>query len=275
MYIFSTSSETAYTSLIYSMHMCTNYMQTGYSSHFASNSARSFAKIHVRIRSRSEIEGYSHAHAPSVATAIEKKMAEDNLLQVLESYEKTRIEIGETFMKQCLEAATLSDNPQCVGKLVKLGAKNIDECLAFAEKKGIVNSATAMLLLMKAALTGDKTLLPLNPSFVRAASSSLEQETKRCLSEHVTRAIRSGKVSTTDALEVAQRTGQHAVKRELLLSTNVNKESGIVDWSKLRLCALDVQLLLNLCNWLRKFDLSANMLTRVPEEVNLLSKVSL
>ena len=82
-------------------------------------------------------------------------MAEDNLLQVLEGYEKRRIEMGETFMKQCLEAATLSDNPQCVGKLVKMGAKNIDECL---EKKGVVNSATAMLLLMKAALTGDKML---------------------------------------------------------------------------------------------------------------------
>ena len=46
-----------------------------------------------------------------------------------EGYEKTRIEIGGTFMKQCLEAATLSDKPQCVGKLVKMGAKNIDECL--------------------------------------------------------------------------------------------------------------------------------------------------
>ena len=201
-------------------------------------------------------------------------MAEDNLLQVLEGYERTRIEIGGTFMKQCLEAATLSDNPQCVGKLVKMGAKNIDECLALAEKKGIVNSATAMLLLMKAALTGDKTLLPLNPSFVRAAS---EQEITSCsqLSEHVTQAVCSGKISTTDALAVAQRTGQHAVKRDLLLSTNVNKESGIVVWSKLRLFALDVQLLQSLCDWLRKLDLSANMLTRVPEEVHLLSKVSL
>ena len=204
------------------------------------------------------------------------KMAEDNLLQLLEGYEKTHIEIGQTFMKQCLEAATLSDNPQCVGKLVKMGARNIDECLALSEKKGIVNSGTAMLLLMKAALTGDKTLLPLNPSFVRAASSSLEQEIKSCSNEHdiVTQAVRSGKMSTTDALEVAQRNGQHAVKRELLLSTNVNKESGIVDWSKLRLCSLDVQLLRNLCDWVRKLDLSANMLTGVPKEVHLLSKVS-
>ena len=204
-----------------------------------------------------------------------KKMAEDNLLQVLERYEKTRIEIGGTFMKQCLEAATLSDNPQCVGKLVKMGAKNIDECLALAEKKSIVNSATAMLLLMKAALTGDKTLLPLNPSFVRAASLSLEQEIKSCSNEHVTRSVHSGKISTTDALAVAQRTGQHAVKRELLLSTNINKESGIVDLSNLHLFSLDVQLLKSLCDCVRILELSANMLTRVPEEVNLLSKVSL
>ena len=119
-------------------------------------------------------------------------------------------------------------------------------------------------------------MLPLNPNFVRAASSSLEQEIKSCLSiDCATQAVHSGKISTTDALEVAQRTGQHAVKRELLLSTNVNKESGIVDWSKLHLFALDVQLLKNLCDWVRKLELSANMLTRVPEEVHLLSKVRL
>ena len=192
-------------------------------------------------------------------------MGEDNLLQVLEGYEKARIEIGETFMKQSLEAATLSDNHECIGKLIKMGAKNIDECLALARKKGIINAATAMLLLMKAASTGDKTLLSL-----RAASSSMEEEVTGCANKHVTEAIRSGKMSTNYALEVAQRAGQHVVKRELLLSTKVNKANGIVN-----LC-LDKKLLHSVCDWLTwKLDLSANVLTRLPEEVNLLSKVSL
>ena len=97
---------------------------------------------------------------------------QDNLLQVIEGYERTHIEMGETFMRQSLEAATLSDNHECVAKLVKLGAKNIDECLALAKEKGGVTKATAMLLLMKAALTGDKTVLPM-ASFDRVTSSTL------------------------------------------------------------------------------------------------------
>ena len=206
-----------------------------------------------------------------VIKAQEEEMAEDNLLQVLEGYEKARIEIGETFMKQSLEAATLSDNHECIGKLVQMGAKNIDECLALAKKNGIINAATAMLLLMKAASIGDKTLLSL-----RAASSSMEEEVTGCANKHVTEAIRSGKMSTNYALEVAQRAGQHVVKRELLLSTKVDKANGIVNWSKLRLLSLDKQLLCSVCDWLTwKLDLSANVLTRLPEEVNLLSKVSL
>ena len=97
-------------------------------------------------------------------------MAEDNLREVLESYERERIDLGETFMKQCLVAATLTDNHECIGKLVKMGAKNIDECLTLAKEEELTN-ATTMLMLMKAALTGDKLHLP-----NEEASSSVEHE---------------------------------------------------------------------------------------------------
>ena len=196
-------------------------------------------------------------------------MAEDNLLQVLEGYETTRIAIGETFMKQCLEAAALSDNHQCVGKLVKMGAKNIHDCLALADKKRVVN-AKAMLLLMKAALTGDKTLLP------NYRAARLEQELWQAgmnTDNDLQTSVSQGRISTIDALEVAQRTGHHRVKRELLLLTKVDKIKGAVDWSEVRLLSLDVQLLNTLYDWVTKLDLSTNILKRIPAEICLLNKV--
>ena len=231
------------------------------------------------IRALCPFYAYTHACSAYMCdadTAI--NMAhQDNLLQVIEGYERNGFEMGETFMRQSLEAATLSDNHECVAKLVKLGAKNIDECLALAAKeKGGVTNATAMLLLMKAALTGDKTLLPM-ASFDRVTSSTLEQELRGCsqTTDLVTESVEEGEISTSVALEVAQRSGQHGVKRALLLSTKVDRIKESVDWSKLRLVGLDVQLLHSLCDWLKRLDLSGNMLKRVPEEMSLLSKVRL
>ena len=82
-----------------------------------------------------------------------------------------------------------------------------------------------------------------------------------------------GKVSTSYAFEVAQRAGHHSVKREILLLKAVYRR--IVDWSNLRLLSLDVQLIQRICHQLRYLNLSGNMLARIPEEINLLSKVSL
>ena len=55
-------------------------------------------------------------------------MANDNLQQVLEGYEQERIQLGVKFLKQALVAATLNDNHECIGKLIKMGATNTDEC---------------------------------------------------------------------------------------------------------------------------------------------------
>jgi hypothetical protein len=85
-------------------------------------------------------------------------MATDNLLQVLEGYDLERIPLEVQFLNQALVAATDIDNHECIGKLIKMGATNIDECIQLAKEKVKINAA-AMLILSKVGLTGDKTML--------------------------------------------------------------------------------------------------------------------
>ena len=199
-------------------------------------------------------------------------MATDNLLQVLEGYEQERIQLGVTFLNQALVAATLNDNHACIGKLIKMGATNIDECIQLAKEKGQIN-ATAMLILLKAALTGDRTMLhifgdaSLNPEF---ASLSLTSE----FNSKMNRAVERRAISTVHPLEVAQQTGQHSVVYELLLLTRIKKSSGSVDWSSLHLVSIDKYLIEKMCNWVTRLNLASNRLKSIPAEIEMLVKVS-
>ena len=193
----------------------------------------------------------------------------DNLHQVLESYEQEHIQLEENFLNQALVAATLNDNHECIGKLIKMGAKNIDECIQITQEIGLVK-AKAMLSLLKAALTGEKVLchqaevdLELTPA--RAAVLVNDQE--------VTKVVLSGEVSTLIPLQLAQQCGQHSTRRDILMLTQINKHRGHVDWSKLNLVSLDVQLLECTHSWLKEFKLSSNMLKSVPAEVKMLNEV--
>ena len=198
-------------------------------------------------------------------------MATDNLLQVLEGYEQERIQLGLTFLNQALVAATLNDNHECIGKLIKMGATNMDECIELAKEKGQVN-ATAMLIMLKAGLTGDRTMLhvfgdaSLNPEF---ASLSLTSE----FNSKMNRAIERRVISTVHPLEVAQRTGHHSVVYELLLLTRIEKSSGSVDWSSLHLVSIDRYLIKKICDWITKLNLASNRLKSIPAEIKMLVKV--
>ena len=198
-------------------------------------------------------------------------MATDNLLQVLEGYEQERIQLGLTFLNQALVAATLNDNHECIGKLIKMGATNMDECIQLAKEKGQVN-ATAMLILLKAALTGDRIMLHVfgdvsfNPEF---ASLCLTGE----FNSKMNRAIESRVISTVQPVEVAQRTGHHSVVYELLLLTRIEKSSGSVDWSCLHLVSIDKHLIKKICDWTTKLNLASNRLKSIPVEIEMLVKV--
>ena len=203
----------------------------------------------------------------------------DNLRQVLEGYEQQRIQLGLKFLNQALIAATLNDNHECIGKLIKMGARNVDECIQLAKEKRLVN-ATAMLLLMRAALTGNETFLKaqINQSFPARIlhqelpeSDSLEHSFLR----KVILTVRCGdRLSTFDAVEVAQQNGQYSMCRKLMTLTGINRHEECVNWSKLGLVSIDVQLL-EMCNWLTDLDLSANRLSTIPSGIGILSKVRL
>ena len=206
-------------------------------------------------------------------------MANDNLQQVLESYEQERIQLGVKFLKQALVAATLNDNHECIGKLIKMGATNTDECIQLAKEKGVIN-ATAMLLLMRAALTGDEVLLRKLVNLSLPAHAFLDNIMPNDLEFNLLRQVYktvlfSGRLSSMDPLEVAQQRGQHSVHRKLMMLTNVSMVNGCVDWSKLNLVYMDTQLLEKVCKWLKELNLSANKLCIIPSEIGILSRVRL
>ena len=204
-------------------------------------------------------------------------MATDNLLQVLEGYEHERIELGVTFLNQALVAATLNDNHECVGKLIKMGATNIDECIQLAKEKGIIN-ATAMLMLLKAALTGDKSWLSvfgdavLSPEFVARLNQIMSADTE--VKSDINRAIGRQKISTIYPLEIAQQNGHHSVVYELLLLSHNKALSGSVNWNNLCLTSFDNRLIKKMYNWVRVLDLSSNKIRSIPGEIGILTEVS-
>ena len=224
----------------------------------------------------------------STMTAMAKDL--DNLRQVLEGYEQQRIQLGLKFLNQALVAATLNDNHECIGKLIKMGARNIDECLQLAKEKNLVNS-TAMLLLMRAALTGDETLLKLAKLSQRLllwTECILYQElpNKSGSLEHgffrkVVLTVRcNDRLSIFDAVEVAQQNGQHSMCRKLMMLIGTiqdkiqHRYQGCINWSKFSLVSIDVQLL-EMCKWVTNLDLSANNLRMIPSEIGILSEVRL
>jgi hypothetical protein len=207
----------------------------------------------------------------------------DNLRDVLEGYEQERIQLSLKFLNQALVAATLNDNHECIGKLIKMGARNIDECIQLAKKKRIVN-ATAMLLVMRAALTGDETCLNLAHVQINRSSPDqiISQELERdseslehsFLREVVLAVQCDGRLSTFDAVEIAQLNGRYCMCRKLMTLTGTNRHEGCVNWSKLSLVSIDVQLL-EMCTWITDLDLSANKLCTIPSEIGMLSMVRL
>ena len=202
-------------------------------------------------------------------------MASDNLQQVLEGYEQEHIQLDVKFLNQALVAATLNDNYECIGKLIKMGARNIDECIQLGKKEGVTN-AMAMLLLMREALTGNDSFLKrlLNPSLSVSTLDKLSNNSEFSLALpcQAVKIVSDGRLSTIDALEVAQKSGQHSVHRKLMMLTRVNMDAGSVDWSKLNLLDMDTKLF-KACNWLVDLDLSANKLNSVPSEIGMLNKV--
>ena len=205
-------------------------------------------------------------------------MAADNLQQILEGYSQHQIYPDEWFLNQALTAATFTDNHKCIGELIKLGASNIDECIQLAQEKGSVN-ATAMLFLMKAALTGDKSMLhSMTSGCFQTEVSTFKHTANKHKDDNLimkaSAAVLKGRVCILAPLELAQIYGQYSVRRELLMMTHVDRHEGSIDWSDLSLVSLDTQLLERAGSWLKLLLLTSNKLKSLPKQIEVLKKVN-
>ncbi len=174
-------------------------------------------------------------------------------------------------LNRALMAATRNDNHFNIGKLVVKGAKNLDDCLEFAQRENKPH-ARAMLLLIKAASSGNKSIVQkLFGETVDKPDNSKEFNDPGF--PDVQKAVLSGKVSTVVPIEIARRNGHLQVREELLLKTDVNQEEGYVYWHGLRLLQLEVPWLRRI-SWVKRLRLARNGFKILPNDMgNYLKQV--
>ena len=174
-------------------------------------------------------------------------------------------------LNRALMAATQNDNHFNIGKLVVKGANNLESCLEFAQKENKPH-ARAMLLLIKAAFTGNKAIVQklFGETMDKPDNSKEFYDTGF---PDVQKAVLSGKVSTVVPIEIARRHGHLQVREELLLKTDVNQEDGYVYWHGLRLLQLEVPWLRRI-NWVKRLRLARNGFKNLPNDMgNYLKQV--
>lgn len=162
--------------------------------------------------------------------------------------------------------ATRNDDHQTIAELITKGATNVDDCLKISTKEKKVH-ARAMLLLVKAAQTGDKSIVQ-----ALFAGITVAHEKSKDLDDVVTstrKIILSGGVSTYFAFKIAQCNEQEAVKDELLLRTNTCRSEGYINWNNFQLLYLDASLLRRIY-WVNNyFGISQNSLQSLPPEIGI------
>ncbi len=174
-------------------------------------------------------------------------------------------------LNRVLMAATRNDNHFIIGKLVVRGAKNVDDCLEFAQRENKPH-ACAMLLLIEAASSGNKSIVQkLFGETVNMPDNS--KEFKDPGFPDVQKAVLSGKVSTVVPIEIARRNDHLQVREELLLKTDVNQEEGYVYWHGLRLLQLEIPWLRRI-SWVKRLRLARNGFKTLPNDMgNYLKQV--
>ena len=156
-------------------------------------------------------------------------------------------------LDRALRAAVKNDNTFNIGKLVVKGAKEVQECLSYAEieKK---HNAHALLLMIMAAQTGDVEMI------CKLFGEPAPEFTG------VQLAVRSNSVSTLVPIEIARCNGQIQVREELLLKTDVNQEEGYVYWYGLQLLDLELSWLRKIA-WVKTLRLARNCFKVLPNEM--------
>ena len=178
----------------------------------------------------------------------------------------TPLELLEDECINCaLLAAVESDSPSNTGKLILHGATNIDEALEKSRKLHH-HEVTAVLLITKAAMENDKTLV------LRIYGENIQgQEIKIPFTEEddldeLRVAMHSYKIEIRQLIEICKKYDCSVVKDELLLRTDVDKHSGVVLWLSLGLRQLEVSWLRKI-EWVKYLILSKNKLITLPPSI--------
>ena len=162
-------------------------------------------------------------------------------------------------------AAVESGNHGNVGKLIIRGASNIDQALEESRRlrKHVI---TAALLIIKAAMENDRILvLKLYGENVQGVDTKIEltEEDDLAKLQHI---VCGCTVKTVVPIEIARRCNASAVREELLLRTDIDKDGGTVLWHGLHLIALEISWLRKI-HWVKKLSLAQNKFVLLPPEM--------
>ena len=169
---------------------------------------------------------------------------------------------------ECLNSALLvsinSDDPSNIGKLILYQETSVDKALVKSRKKKQY-AVTAALLIIKAAIENDKILV------LKLYGENVQGDTKIPLTEEdnlaaLQAAVATNSIKTVVPIEISQRHNAGAVRKELLLRTDVDKDSGVVLWFGLRLTQLEISWLRKIY-WVKKLRLARNEFTSLPPEM--------
>ena len=171
-------------------------------------------------------------------------------------------------LPRALIAATRNDNHHNIGMLIVKGATNIEECMDIAIREQKPHSR-AMLLLVKAGITGNKSIIQkLFGDAVSNPGSLDPREFNDDQFAEVQQAVLSGEVSTVIPIKIACRNRNSQVPEELLLKINVNQNEGSVFWHSLQLLSLDVSWL-RCISWVKHLRLARNGFKFLPQEMGI------
>ena len=167
-------------------------------------------------------------------------------------------------INNALLAAVESGSPINAGKLILHGATNIDDALAKSRKEKQY-AVTAALLIIKAAIENDRILV------LKLYGENVQGDTKIPLIEEdnleqLQAAVACGNIRTVVPIEISRRNNASTVREELLLRTDVDKDSGVVLWFGLRLTQLEISWLKKIY-WVKKLRLACNEFSSLPPEM--------
>ena len=172
--------------------------------------------------------------------------------------------LQENFIDSAMLVAVGIDDHSSVSRLILFGATSTDYALA-KSRKGKQYAVTAALLIIKAAMENDRILV------LKLYGENVQGDTKIPLTEednleelHI--AVVDGNIRTVVPIEISRRNNASAVREELLLRTDVDKDSGVVLWFGLRLTQLEISWLRKIY-WVKKLRLAHNEFASLPPEM--------